>query len=148
MDTSHRDALDDATAPDEQWTTLAGHLYDPAREKQACPDGMAEAIADSYALTSEGRLFYLRADGGVTERSSHNGRFQITADGQRWSPSIRALLKLVFPSEVEVDAPDSRDEWLKRYEGDELDDLLGPLAEKSQPDDAHIVQRDLSEMTA
>lgn len=148
MQDAHRNALDDATSEDEQWTTLAGHLYDPAREAQACPDGMAEAIADRYVLTSEGRLFYLRADGSVSERTAHGGQYQITADGQRWSPSISALLALVFPGEADVDAPDSRDEWLERYESDELDELLGPLAEKSQPDDAHIVQRDLDEMRA
>jgi hypothetical protein len=140
MDSAHQDALDDATAPDERWDTLAGHLYDPAcPEQQLCPDDIVETVARRYAFTSEGRLFYLRKDGEVTERSSNGGRFDLMIDGTRWHPRQAALMRRIFPDAIPSDAEaPSRAEY---DPSEERPEWLGNLREKTRPDGARVVHR-------
>jgi len=136
----HRAALDAETADGERWETLAGHLYDPAYETEICPDDeMAEVLARRYAFTSEGRLFYLRKDGGVSERTPSHGQYNLSVDGERWQPRVTALMRRIFPGELvgEYD--------LDEYDlGDEDDDeWLEGLRAKEQPHYPHIKHRRL-----
>lgn len=148
MDDSHREALDEATADDERWESLAGHLYDPARPGQAPPDDICKK-ADRLVVTDHGRLFYCCADGSVSERyvehSDEKGRrLDIVVDGTRWRASVDSLIARIWPGAM-ADTPDvaDADEWAEWYdeEADDEREWLGALAEKKRPDDAGIVHR-------
>lgn len=141
MDSAHRAALADATDPDERWDTLAGHLYDPqARDGDVCPEEIVEFVAQRFAFTSQGRLFYLKANGEVSERSSSGGRFDLVVDGTRWQPRQSALMRRIFPGVPtdDTDVPESLDD----YDPDEeRPDWLGHLKPKTHPEDADVVHR-------
>lgn len=141
MRDDHRQALDAATAEGERWDSLAGHLYDPAYHSEICPDDdVAETLAERYAFTSEGRLFYLKADGAVSERSPSHGRYNLQVDGTRWQPRVKALMKRIFPGELHGDY-DLADYDL---EDEDDDEWLEHLAPKSQPEYPHVWHRRLS----
>ncbi|MFB6371700.1 MAG: hypothetical protein ABEN55_00960, partial [Bradymonadaceae bacterium] len=141
MQDAHRNALDEATAQNERWETLAGHLYDPeARDGDVCPDAIVEFVAERYVFTSHGRMFYLKANGEVSERSSSGGRFDITVDGVRWHPRQSALMRRIFPSELtdDVELPEEIDH------DDERPDWLGNLQPKTRPEGSRVVHRGVS----
>jgi hypothetical protein len=143
MDERHRTALDDATADDERWESLAGHLYDPAHHSDdLCPDDdTAEVIAERYAFTTEGRLFYLRKDGGVSERKPSHGQFNLQVHGTRWQPRVKALMRRVYPTvlvgEYDLEEYDLKDD-------EDVEELLEHLKPKTRPERAHIEHRRLS----
>lgn len=134
----HRRALEAATADGEKFDTLAGHLYDPAHQSdQLCPDDIVEVVAKRYVLTDSGRLFYLREDGGVSERTASSGQYNLQVHGRRWQPRVSALLARVFPNTLQH----SYD--LSSYDlYDEKDDeWLGALRPKRQPAKSGIRHR-------
>lgn len=138
----HADALQDATEPDERWETLAGHLHDPAVERELVPDEIAAKVARSFAFTSHGRLFYLKANGDVSERACHDGQFDVVVDGTRWQPRRSALMRRIFPGETGSEGPD---DWsdVDPDDPERRPDWLGDLAPKTQPDHAPVQHREI-----
>ncbi len=132
IDRRHRAHLERAMAHDEQWTTLAGYLYDPESERDCiCPESMAEYVAHRYVFTSRGRLFFLRADGQISERKTTGGRFQITCAGARWNPTVKAMMARVYPQTLvdDYDISDGADAWLEH------------LAERATPARPPVMRR-------
>jgi hypothetical protein len=95
---SHRSALNDAVDGEEKWETLSGHLHDPGyRSWEVCPDEIVKTASRRYAITDKGRLFYLKKDGGISERKVPQcGQYNLSVDGTRWQPHRGKLVERVF----------------------------------------------------
>lgn len=104
----HKKALDEATEEDEHWETLRGNLYESGwRKDEVCPDEISEKVADRYVITDAGRLFFLRKDGGISERKEPaSGQYNLMVDGQRWQPRHAALVRRVFSSDPVLEMPE------------------------------------------
>lgn len=133
----HRRRLDKLTAKDEQWDTFAGHLFDPESERGTiCPEGMVEYLATRFAFTSSGRLFFLEEGGEVIERATGRGIFSIKYHGERWQPTVKAMLARMFP---EVLIGEYEPDWSEPIE--ERPDWMEHLSERVVPEGAPIKRR-------
>jgi len=105
----HRDALNEAMGPGEEWSSLHGCLTNPADDRwQGCPDEISQEVVRRYVITSLGRLFRLIwpedsnfLQGDIYEMALHtrqqgNQQYLVEVDGVRWEPTPRFLVDQAF----------------------------------------------------